>query len=113
MYIQAIEEVVARMPARTERALDSYQTQELLRWGGYHRSYGLGVGEHFRKQKGQGCFHLRVVNGRGALHWDERDPERDPVGHFFEAPQLWGTAFAAVLVIGLSAVAVSAASSSR
>ncbi|GEM_PF-6216401 len=74
------------------------ETRELLALDGYDKASGLLVGKHFRKERGDGCYHLRVTNSGATLHWDRWDPRRFPLRHFFETPALWGTTAALTVV---------------
>jgi hypothetical protein len=75
--------------------------QAMIAYGGYAPSFGLLIGQHFRKGLGQGCLHLRVFNGRAWLHWDRYDPRRFPLKHFFESPALWVPVAGVALVVGV------------
>ena len=74
----------------------------LLDDAGYQQARGLLPGWHFRKERGEGCYHLRVHGHHAWLHWDRWDPRRHTIQHFFETPALWGTtAVAGTLVAAI------------
>ena len=72
-------------------ALTNAEAMALVNSGEYQPSFGLQQGRHFRKVRGNGCYHLRVDGHLATFHWDEWDPRRFPIEHFFETPALWGT----------------------
>ncbi len=94
-------------PAQIDIALTDEELQALLDSGDYEPTpWGLVPGQHFRKARGKGCYHLRIswLDGRGYLHWDRWDPRRYPVEHFFETPTLWGGTLAVLGLVGVVAV---------
>ncbi len=99
---EARVDVLAR---QVEAELPLWEAHALLQAGGYQAASGLGSGRHYRKARHQGCYHLRIDGQRAYLHWDEWDPRRFPVEHFFETPTLWGSV---LLALGLGAVVVAA-----
>lgn len=74
----------------------------LIRDPAYEESFGLLPGKHYRKERGLGCYHLRVRRDRAWLHRDGRDPRRDPLGHFIETPGLWVPSALAVTAAALA-----------
>jgi len=102
-----LERQVDALPNQMNRALTGAEAVLLIQAGGYQRAFGLLGGDHFRKRRGNGCYHLRVVGPRAFLHWDRWDPRRFPVEHFFETPALWRTAAAIGIAVFLGASASS------
>lgn len=86
----AAEVRVDSLEAGREVQLVALEVAELLALGEYERSRGLYPGRHFRRARGQGCYHLRVrPDGSAAwLHIDRWDPRRYPVRHFLEVREL-------------------------
>jgi hypothetical protein len=83
-----IQSRLDRMPPNKSITLNPSDTQVLLADTYYRKSSGLGPGTHYRKRRGEGCFHLRVQeDGSSFLHWDRWDPDLHPVKHFFEASE--------------------------
>lgn len=92
---------VDKLARQVELEIPLWEAQELLQRGSYLEASGLGSGRHYRKQRQHGCYHLRIDGQRAYLHWDEWDPRRFPVEHFFETPALWGSA---LLTLGIGVV---------
>lgn len=101
------EQRVDALAAQVDLVLTRGEAENLLASGEYAQSFGLRGGHHFRKNRGDGCYHLRVDGQRALLHWDAWDPRRFPVQHFFETPELWGT----TAVVGVVALALGAGGS--
>jgi hypothetical protein len=99
--VVSVERQIDQVPPRCSRRLAPEAARVLLDSGEYDESVGLAPGRHFRKARGVGCYHLRIHEGRADLHWDEWDPRRYPVQHFFEVPELWIPA-AAVAVLAVT-----------
>lgn len=102
--VRAAEAEVDRLASQVDVELTRHAAYALVRDPAYEESYGLLPGRHYRKRRGEGCYHLRVRGNLAWLHWDGQDPRRFPVGHFFETPMLWvpsalAVAVAAVVVI--------------
>ena len=102
--VRTAEAEVDRLASQVDVELTRSAARALVRDRAYEESYGLLLGRHYRKRRGEGCYHLRVRGDRAWLHWDGQDPRRFPVGHFFETPVLWvpsavAIAVAAVVVI--------------
>ena len=108
-------------PLRFERAVDATRQQTevrlsladaeaLRRTGGYQKSFGLKFwGRHYRKRRGDGCYHLMLFDHHATLHWDRSDPRRHPLDHFAETPVLWvpTVAVAGIAMIGAAVAALS------
>lgn len=94
--MHTVEDYVARAPPQQEHPLGSQTARALLRSGRYQPSIGLFPGRHFRKRKGDGCFHLRLHDGQAWLHWDAWDPRRFPIAHVLETPALRGGSLALI-----------------
>lgn len=73
---------------QVEVELEPLEVALLLASGRYEPARGLYRGTHWRAERGKGCWHLRVVGGRGWLHLDRWDPRRFPVRHALETPEL-------------------------
>ena len=100
--IVTAEHVVARMPPGQETEVSPREAGLLIRQGGYLRAIGLLSGVHYRREFGDGCFHLRYHRERWFLHRDEDDPRRFPLEHFVSVPALWvPTLVATALGIGI------------
>jgi len=99
---------VDQLAPQVDVQIEQLQARALLAGGLYELSFGLADGRHFRRERGEGCYHLRIASdGRCFLHRDEQDPRRHPVGHFFETPALCGAA----AVIGFVALVYGASRS--
>lgn len=63
------------------------QARALVAAPGWHRSFGMFPGEHWRHRDGQGCIHVRVDGDRAWVHRDAWDPgqARRVVEHMVEA----------------------------
>ncbi|ATB33223.1 hypothetical protein [Melittangium boletus] len=92
------EQRVDALARQVELEVSLHEARWLLAGGQYEAHVGLGAGRHYRKPRRDGCYHLRVNGQRAFLHWDEWDPRRHPIEHFFETPALWGSAL--VLAVG-------------
>lgn len=48
------------------------------------------------------CVHIREFNHHYKIHWDEKDPSQDPIGHLTHDAPAWGLALAggAMLLAG-------------
>lgn len=77
---------------------------ELLGSGRYERDRGLYRGKHWRADRGQGCWHLRLHRGQAWLHVDRWDPRRYPGRHTLETPELAVAVPSALSVALVSAV---------
>lgn len=108
-YMRNPEWEVDRLDNQQDIELTTYEANTLLRGGGYVEAFGLYLGRHYRRQRGEGCYHLRIDGNRAWLHWDRWDPRRFSLEHFFETPMLWGPAAA----LGLLAIMGVAKASSR
>lgn len=104
-YKHRLEHRVDTLKRQVELPISLNEAHELLRTGGYHKDIGWYRGEHYRKVRGRGCYHLRIHDGRAWLHWDGRDPRRDLIGHIAETPQLKAAVGLTILGIGIAIVA--------
>lgn len=104
------ERLIDGLQNQVEREISIDSARKLLASGCYRKATGLGAGAHYRRNRGKGCYHLRVSGGRAWLHWDRWDPRRYPVRHFFETPALWATTGA---VLSLGAMLTKASQDSR
>lgn len=69
----------------TDRDLDPFLAERLLRDPRWKPSYGLMAGQHWRRELGTGCVHLRrTPDGRYLFHIDKYDPDRRPFSHLGE-----------------------------
>lgn len=100
--IASAEDRVGRLQPQVDLRVSSGEIEALLLSGEYLESVGLYAGRHFRKERGKGCYHLRVTNGQGFLHWDRWDPRRFPLQHLLETPELLvSTGILALVAFGL------------
>ena len=95
------ERLIDGLKNQVEREISIDSARELLASGYYHKSTGLSAGAHYRRNRGSGCYHLRVRGGRAWLHWDRWDPRRHAIEHFFETPALWATTGVAAVALVL------------
>ncbi|MGQ0503705.1 MAG: hypothetical protein ACT4TC_00120 [Myxococcaceae bacterium] len=95
-YRPSAEDRLENVKAQVDIELSKAEILELLNSGHYQVSGGLRGGRHYRKERGNGCFHLRVLGEQAYLHWDQWDPRRYPLQHFFETPELWASALGLV-----------------
>ena len=86
-------------PSQTEVRISLGAAAGMVAYGGYEAAVGLLPGGHYRKARGEGCYHLRVTSEAAFLHWDQWDPRRSPVRHFFESPALVLPVVAAAVVL--------------
>lgn len=49
--------------------------------GSYRPSLGFGLGSHYRRTDGTGCFHLVIRGDTATLHRDQVDPRLSLMGH--------------------------------
>lgn len=82
------ERIVDRLDPGVEVAVDLDYAQAMVEGGRYELSFGMFTGAHYRKQCGDGCYHLRIVGDEAWLHRDAWDPRRFPVQHTPEIPAL-------------------------
>ncbi len=82
------ERQVDALPSQTNVRLSYEAAASLVQSGSYERATGLMAGVHYRKARGNGCYHLRIHEGSAYLHWEKWDPRRFPVRHFLESPAL-------------------------
>lgn len=106
MFQSHLEHLVAGLPSQKEVEIAPYEASEMMSSGLYTNDIGLFEGQHFRRADGNGCFHMRIHNGRFFLHRDSWDPRRFPVAHFFETPGLWGSALAILGAVALASRAL-------
>lgn len=110
IVVRTEESAVDALPSQVERPLRLTDALTLRGSVGYKAANGLYGGTHYRKERGNGCYHLRIHGKRAWLHWDRWDPGRLPLAHFAETPELvWG----AVAVGLVAAGGVAASRSSR
>jgi len=100
----AEEQYADAQASQTEVRISLEAVASMVEYGGYEPAVGLLPGNHYRKPRGEGCYHLRVTDEAAFLHWDQWDPRRSPVRHFFESPAL------VIPVLGVVAVVMMAAS---
>ncbi len=93
------EQYADAQPSQTEVRISREAAASMVEYGGYEAAVGLLPGDHYRKARGEGCYHLRVTDEAAFLHWDHWDPRRSPVLHFFESPALVLPAVAAAVVL--------------
>lgn len=93
------EQYADAQPSQTEVRISLEVAASMVGYGGYQPAVGLLAGEHYRKARGEGCYHLRVTGEAAFLHWDQWDPRRSPVRHFFESPALVLPALAVVVLV--------------
>jgi len=103
LTIQPAERTVDRQASQVDVPIDLDVAGELLDDDVYEDAVGLFPGQHFRKDRGDGCYHLRIHRNRAWLHRDRWDPRRYPVEHFFETPALWGT-MAAIATLAIAVI---------
>ena len=96
------EQVVDQRTNQDEVSISMADAYDLMDDPDYEEARGILPGWHFRKERGEGCYHLRVRGDSAWLHWDRWDPRRYPIQHFFETPALWGTTAA----VGILATAI-------
>ena len=84
MIMTRKERLVASLPPQCEVEITYTEARKLIEFCGYRESIGLKQGEHYRRAKGKGCFHLRTDRGMAYLHWDSRDPGRFSLEHLWE-----------------------------
>jgi hypothetical protein len=108
--LAASEARADQTPCQAELPLTLAEARALLDTGAYAPHRGIGPGAHYRKERGAGCYHLRVCDDVAYLHWDGWDPRRYPLRHVLETPVLWrpiaaglGVSLSALLVLTLSA----------
>lgn len=80
----AAEQRVDQLDAQVELELDLVEAAELLEQGGYRPARGMYRGTHWRRERGVGCYHLRIHRERAWLHWDAWDPRRFVLPHLVE-----------------------------
>ncbi|MBM7112467.1 hypothetical protein [Archangium primigenium] len=88
------EQRVSMLARQEELEISLTEAHWLLEDDRYQVHFGIGSGRHYRKPRSNGCYHLRIDGTRAFIHWDEWDPRRHPIEHFFETPVLWGSALA-------------------
>lgn len=103
------EQSVGHLPARQEASIPLSAARALLRSGWYDPHFGMLPGRHYRRRVGDGCLHLRVSGRQATLHWDEWDPRRYPVRHWFEVPILAG----ATVLLGVVAIGAAVSSATQ
>lgn len=84
----ACEERAIAAGAQVEVELERDEAAHLLATGRYQPARGMYRGAHWRSERGHGCLHLRIRDGRAWLHWDRWDPRRHPIRHTIETPEL-------------------------
>jgi hypothetical protein len=97
------ERQVGRLPRQVDIDVLPDTALNLIQSGEYELSTGLLPGVHYRKERGNGCYHLRLADSRAFMHWDAWDPRRFPIAHFFETPKLW---VPTIGVVAAAAIAV-------
>ena len=93
--------VIALRRTTSERAVDELEPgadvevppaelAALLSSGDYQSSRGMWRGRHYRRARGTGCYHLRVLpdGSRAWLHRDRWDPRRYPLRHAIEVREI-------------------------
>lgn len=93
------EQYADAQPSQTEVRISLMAAASMVEYGGYEAAAGLLPGNHYRKARGEGCYHLRVTDQGAFLHWDQWDPRRSPVRHFLESPALVLPVVAAAVVV--------------
>lgn len=101
----AVDELVAQV----EVAIPLEVARELVELGGYAPARGMFRGRHWRRERGTGCYHLRVHDGSAWLHWDAFDPRRYPIRHALETPEIAVGAPLAAGALGTTAALASKA----
>lgn len=109
MDLTLAEKRVDGLARQIEMQLSTEDLFELVTSGRYAKSIGMKRGEHFRADRGIGCYHLRVGEETAYLHWDGYDPRRAPVRHVMETPLLLVGAVAAASVVAAVTAALGAA----
>jgi hypothetical protein len=89
MSLFPTEKQVNTLKRHQELQISDDELKALVKSGKYKRHIGLMPGEHYRRKKGKGSYHLRVKGNKAYVHWDKWDPRRHPVRHALEVPRLW------------------------
>lgn len=77
--------------------LPNYFTKRLADMNGQKADYGLSMPDN----RG---IHVKIYDDHYKIHWDKRDPNKDPLGHLYHDAPHW----LVVLILGLASVGIGA-----